>query len=575
MFARKLFRISLLFLFVIANGQLKITLPVNTKKADLEFIIRQEKNFGNNLPALESYLAPLKNSHEEVHRCIYHVLYANGYEQFTDRISPEADQHFQKAIACKNNKAVQAWAKLSYAKYLYKYRDYQRNVPQLTDAMYLLETMKDEEIIFPGESFQFIGYVMQTLQELKESNYFLNRSNQFLNENSTAYAANLDNMGNNYLLLQDYNNAKLHFERAIKTALKIKDYERYAKASGNLGDLYFRQKNYPAAIELLKRDIEFTKNYGGQQNLMYANTQLSKIYLAADQEDEAAKTIEEALKIATSKEYFKSTEYEILQMKLKLARKKNNTTEELDVYQRIKDLEADLATMDSEENTYKANWEVQKSNYKRQLALTKQQISKETLQKNTLMVITVLAIGAGIMLYLFYRRKVRSLQNAYEERVEFFENEKSRYENELRSGEQGITDQISFIKEKNRQIQQLNAEIERLSKTKSYRLEQSQGKLHKLLESHLMTDENWNNFKEEFYIAYPHIEHELNENYTDISESYLRTIFLQKLGFSNTEISGLLGITVDAVKKSRQRLRRKLDHRYDEFQELMNSDKVS
>jgi DNA-binding CsgD family transcriptional regulator len=53
------------------------------------------------------------------------------------------------------------------------------------------------------------------------------------------------------------------------------------------------------------------------------------------------------------------------------------------------------------------------------------------------------------------------------------------------------------------------------------------------------------------------------ENFPEITASNLRIILLQKLGFSNADISGLLGITVEAVKKSKQRLKRKLGDKYD------------
>lgn len=63
------------------------------------------------------------------------------------------------------------------------------------------------------------------------------------------------------------------------------------------------------------------------------------------------------------------------------------------------------------------------------------------------------------------------------------------------------------------------------------------------------------------------------ENFPEITDSNLRIILLQKLGFTNAEISGLLGITIDAVKKSKQRLKRKLGEKYDLLFQMIASDK--
>ena len=58
------------------------------------------------------------------------------------------------------------------------------------------------------------------------------------------------------------------------------------------------------------------------------------------------------------------------------------------------------------------------------------------------------------------------------------------------------------------------------------------------------------------------------QDFPEINDSNLRIILLQKLEFTNAEISGLLGVTVDAVKKSKQRLRKKLGDKYVELESL-------
>ena len=73
-----------------------------------------------------------------------------------------------------------------------------------------------------------------------------------------------------------------------------------------------------------------------------------------------------------------------------------------------------------------------------------------------------------------------------------------------------------------------------------------------------MTDENWNNFKREFKKEYGPFYETLMTDYPELKDSNLKIIILQKLRFSNSEIASLLGITTDAVKKSKQRLKKKL-----------------
>lgn len=137
---------------------------------------------------------------------------------------------------------------------------------------------------------------------------------------------------------------------------------------------------------------------------------------------------------------------------------------------------------------------------------------------------------------------------------------------------QTLQDQVQYLKSKNQYIEQLNSEIETIRLSASSHLEEKEGKLHQLLESHLMTEENWQIFRRQFQKEYPEFYGNLSLEFPEITPANLRVILLQKLGFSQVEISRLLGITQDAVKKSRQRLKRKLGERYEKLSEMINAE---
>ena len=160
-----------------------------------------------------------------------------------------------------------------------------------------------------------------------------------------------------------------------------------------------------------------------------------------------------------------------------------------------------------------------------------------------------------------------------EEKIVEFENSKLQIEKKLLDAHRTLDSQINFLKEKNIQIQKLYGEIEIIEKSKSASKNSDHVKLDDLLKSHLMTEENWRNFKNEFQSEYFEFYSNLMANFPEITDSNLRIILLQKLGFTNSEISGLLGITIDAVKKSKQRLKRKLGEKYDLLFQLIASEK--
>ena len=139
-------------------------------------------------------------------------------------------------------------------------------------------------------------------------------------------------------------------------------------------------------------------------------------------------------------------------------------------------------------------------------------------------------------------------------------NEKLKSESRLNKANKTLDSYKIYLADKNTQIEILNKEIDNLSKSSNKKTEEHELQLNNLLKSHLMTDENWNNFKKVFASEKADFVSYLENNFSDLTESNLRIIYLTKLGLTNIEIAHLLGITPDSVKKAKQRLRKKYDN---------------
>lgn len=69
--------------------------------------------------------------------------------------------------------------------------------------------------------------------------------------------------------------------------------------------------------------------------------------------------------------------------------------------------------------------------------------------------------------------------------------------------------------------------------------------------------------QKEFQKEHPQFYNLLEDEFPEITDSNKRILFLQKLNLNNNEIAELLGITTEAVKKSKQRLKKKLGDKFD------------
>lgn len=83
--------------------------------------------------------------------------------------------------------------------------------------------------------------------------------------------------------------------------------------------------------------------------------------------------------------------------------------------------------------------------------------------------------------------------------------------------------------------------------------------LENLFNSQILTFEDWESFKHRFEQAYPGYLLRMRATIQDLSGAEERLFLLIKLGFNSQEIADTLGISINGVKKGRQRLRKRLD----------------
>jgi hypothetical protein len=122
---------------------------------------------------------------------------------------------------------------------------------------------------------------------------------------------------------------------------------------------------------------------------------------------------------------------------------------------------------------------------------------------------------------------------------------------------QAATEQLHMfttnILEKTHLIEQLEQEMtERQANTDHHATLSSLGQLT------ILTEDDWQQFKRLFEKAYPGFFHTLTGRFPDITLAEQRMAALIKLQLSGHQMASMLGISADSVRKSRQRLRQRL-----------------
>ncbi|MNK19085.1 hypothetical protein D3C87_373030 [compost metagenome] len=537
-------------------------------KKKIESIILQSKNFGKDTIALKFYLSPLIKSSDKNLHVVYYNMLASGFASANEGLNSISDRFFSKSIEiAKSNKntGLEIWALCNYAFYLYDYKKTSEALQVYLDADNKIRHSDANQIVLPSDCFKKIGFFMGTIGDKNEAIEYLKKAEIYSDKNSKELASIQDNIGFYFLEINQFSNAEKYLKEAQTLALKINDQIRYAKVLGNLGLLEYKKGNLDKAVTLLKQDISISKKLQSHLNTNYARILLSRILIDKNQIGEAKALLMEAKQFADSKSHLKKDVFEIEEMNLKIAQRENNTTQELISLRRLNELEKELTNSDSEKNLERSNILAQKERYANKLSLANAQFEKEQLKNKAIIVVSVLLFFIIILLIIFNQKQLKTRKDKYDKTVLRLELEKIKSEQKFLETNKTLSSYSTYLTEKNEQIELLNKELLKIKNSSSSSIEKEKQQLQKLLDSHLMTDENWMNFKDAFQHEYPDYFKSLMSDFPDLTESNLRITTLMKLGLSNQEISSLLGITIEAVKKSKQRLKKKFSNKYEDL----------
>lgn len=543
-----------------------------TKIANVEAFLVQIKYFDTDTISLKKYLEPLSKSKD--YKSVYEGLLANGYSDFYNANNSKSNFSYLQSIksaAVQKDLSLEIWAQLNYISYLYLYRDYISMTPRLLQVINKIKKMPVDEIILPGETFKKVGWMLQTLEDYPESLYYLNLATKYTPQKTAEFASLMDNIGMNYFRMGNDKAAESYFNKTAVLAKQIKDQVRFAKALGNLALVKQKRGDLQTAISLLKEDIKISEQEQSNQNTMYASILLAELYIKNSNLDQAEDILCKAKEIADSKSYFKKSELQIIKLKLDILQQKNKTDNELALRRRMIVLEDSLKNKDGDIAISNANWVIQKTKFQQNINRTADEVKHESAMKNIYAVVIVMAFILAGFIFLNFKKQLKNRQLQYNQKVTLLELEKIKTEHKLTEAHENLNAQIDYLKDKNIQIKKLKNEIEQIKQSSSHYLEKENKKLSTLLESHLMTENNWNTFKREFQKEHPEFYQLLQNDFPEITDSNKRILLLQKLNFNNNEIAELLGITPDAVKKSKQRLKKKLGSKFDLLFEHINS----
>jgi tetratricopeptide (TPR) repeat protein len=393
--------------------------------------------------------------------------------------------------------------------------------------------------------------------------------------------------------------------KSLKTDMKQGNIKGIAGAYNNLGTCYFHQHNYDSSLICHLEGLRYSQKMHDKKSISHAQNNIAEIFMARNEFGKADSCL--TLALALKREIgdtqgetiiwldFGSIKFDqgnMLEAKacfensFMLAKRtgsvkhlreaslglyqvcemlgnKEESFRQFKNYQLYKDsLAGELA------NNNLFNLELGHETEKKQKEITVlgKQKSMERKQKMMYAIAALFIIITALVLVGRQRIKIKKekllrlgqqernliKQKALRQELEIRERELAYNKNELMK----YTRQLL---EKNRLIEEIAVNLEELDLDVNELKEKSRiDKIEKLTEARIVTEEDWTNFKKLFEKVFPGFFVKLKDMYQGITAAEIRLAALLKLKLSSREIATMTGVSAESVKKTRQRIRKKM-----------------
>lgn len=526
-----------------------------------ETIIQESQKHQSSSSTLSRYLTPYFNQavrkNDKALLAIYYCMLADQSFNQEGTKNSFSDKYYLKALDLENGYSyqnVRTWVKVMYGFYLYRCLKASEALPFILEGEKGLEDIPKGLVLDLIQTYKKLGYFFGTLGDYTSGIKYLNLGQQQEGISPRLKAEILDNLG--VLTLKsggDTLQAMKNFELAQSLALSENDSLRYAKILGNQASIYEGSKDYQEALRLLDKDLEISKSLGNDRNTIFALMMRIRLHIAREEIKDVRQMILEAEALLSGSDD-KKTILELEIHKLNLAIQNKDFDRELNARRRIERLQDSLRFLDGDPVLSQLKFMADKQKYADKLSLAQAVIKKKQAERRLWLIMSLFVLVLFFFIYNTVRYRARKRIRDYEYQLLNLKYTKAELDRELTSSKSQVEEYVAYLKRNNEQINLLSAMLEEKGGT----VDKDRDELKTLLQSHLITEEKWQEFKLLIVKEFPNLLQDIQTKFPDVTESNLRVIVLIKLGLNNREVANVLGVTPDAIKKSMQRLKKKL-----------------
>ena len=357
-------------------------------------------------------------------------------------------------------------------------------------------------------------------------------------------------IGQAYKQLGLPDSALANYNRSIQLNNKINDPIWKGINAIFLGEIYLLGGDLHKARQLIQ--YEYNVPYTSEPNVSaYGLQLLAKIDLLQADENNALRHIRHSLLLLRQSIDFPVQKMNYLQYAYHTAaevfRELGNTDSFYHYTQLYGTLHDSLERVATLSNVKIAQLRInEEKNYQAVKAMQREKRTEE-LKRNLIIALIILLAIIGFLVLNRQKQKLKYKQKLALQEKNLAEAEVTAAKEQLQLFTQNIIDKTALIENLQRQLQNKELDTEQQKMTEE------------LSHQTIVTEDDWNKFKSLYEKIYPGFFAKLRSKAPDITVAELRMAALTRLQLTNSQMASMLGISPDSVRKTRLRLRQRLN----------------
>lgn len=463
---------------------------------------------------------------------IYHETLAHYFSLQQDQVNDLATLNHQKALqhAIDNKLAEQVLRQTySFGNYYFTYTKYADAYRYFKETQLLIDQQGDANIEQVWEYYLTLARYFYEIKDYTLAKELLNKALAYNNRLSPRQLFDaMNSLGLIALYTGKPEEAMSYYKKVVEKSSAVLDTTWMGIAYGNIGYLYAQQNEVEKAIQNYSLDYEYnSKPSGDLISALKALKRIAEQQFKLKSYEASLTNIDTYLSRMEKKPIRYKDIVEAYDLKYRLLEILNIEEGQLQTLKEINKYNQLLTNLDSNNSIELLKLEEEKANFN-----SLYDESKKYKRLSALLVVTLLVAVVVLIVVMFKKSKerVKSLE------VVKTEDEESDY------------CPFAILSDKRFHSDEVNKSIK-------ISLE-----LRHLLDANLMINRNWEKFKVAYNSSFPHFFSNLVFKHPELTESDLRILSLINLDLSNKDIADKLSVSIEGVKKAKQRLKKKISN---------------